>query len=542
MPAATPPSIRSSTGRLSGCGLVLSCGSTVVVSMPPACCAAPGVDIGKIPDSTLMGRRPDQGSPGWRKARPGRDDGYVEERNGSGPPRLADGQGGHWRPWPGPDGAGPEDGRPHGRPWRRWRRQWVGRPRSSGPLRRAREDRLVAGLAAGIAARTGIDVTIVRIAFVVAGLGGFGLAVYVVGWLLLPAEGADASIASKALNDRRGLALAAGLASLLVIMLLIVSALGATWLNSVAWALVVSTAGITLIWRNAPADEQAILRQLADPVLGLAGTGGRRRPLLRIMAAVLLLIIGVAALLPGHTAHALLRPLAGLLLVIIAIVIMMGPWWLRIARDLVLERQARARAEERADMAAHLHDSVLQTLALIQRRAGQPQQVIQLARAQERELRSWLFDGLPPGSADGQGTTLAGGVRLIQQEVEAQHGITVETVTVGDCELDDDLNALLAAAREATVNAAKWSGAGTVALFAEVEPAEVVVFVRDRGRGFDPQAVPADRKGLAESIHARIARHGGSATVRSVPGEGTEVSLMMPRDARRRQPSRPARA
>jgi signal transduction histidine kinase len=185
---------------------------------------------------------------------------------------------------------------------------------------------------------------------------------------------------------------------------------------------------------------------------------------------------------------------------------------------------------------------VLQTLALIQRRADQPQQVIQLARAQERELRSWLFDGLPPGSADGQGVTLAGGVRLIQQEVEAQHGITVEAVTVGDCELDDDLNALLAAAREATVNAAKWSGAPTVALFAEVEPAEVVLFVRDRGRGFDPESVPGDRKGLAESIRARVARHGGSATVRSAPGEGTEVSLTMPRDAGKRQPSRPGRA
>src|SRR5215471_3262913 len=405
MPAATPPSIRSSTGRLSGCGLVLSCGSTVVVSMPPACCAAPGMDIGKIPDSTLMGSRPDQGSPGWRKAPPWRDDGYVEERNGSGSPRVADGQSGHWHPWPGPDGAGPEDGRPHGHPWRRWRRQWVGRPRSRGPLRRAREDRLVAGLAAGLAARTGIDVTIVRIAFVVAALGGFGLAAYVVGWLLLPAEGADASIASKALNDRRGLALATGLASLLAIMLLIASAVGAGWLNSVAWALVISTAGITLIWRNAPADEQLILRRLADPVLGVAGAGGRRRPLLRIAVAAVPLIIGLAALVPGHSARASLRPLAGLLLVIIAIVIMMGPWWLRIARDLVLERQARARAEERADMAAHLHDSVLQTLALIQRRASEPQQVIQLARAQERELRSWLFDGRAPGSIDGEDMT-----------------------------------------------------------------------------------------------------------------------------------------
>jgi signal transduction histidine kinase len=190
-------------------------------------------------------------------------------------------------------------------------------------------------------------------------------------------------------------------------------------------------------------------------------------------------------------------------------------------------------------MAARVHDSVLQTLALIQRRADQPQQVIQLARAQERELRSWLFDGPPPGSMDSQGMTLAAGVRLIQQEVEAQHGIAVEAVTVGDCELDDDLGALLAAAREATVNAAKWSGAPVVSLFAEVEPAEVVLFIRDRGRGFDPDAVPGDRKGLAESIHARIARRGGSATVRSVPGEGTEVALMVPRSTGKRQPGRP---
>jgi signal transduction histidine kinase len=181
---------------------------------------------------------------------------------------------------------------------------------------------------------------------------------------------------------------------------------------------------------------------------------------------------------------------------------------------------------------------VLQTLALIQRRADDPQKVIQLARAQERELRSWLFDGRAPGAIDGQGLTFAAGVRLIQQEVEAQHEVAVEAVTVGDCELDDDLRALLAAAREATVNAVKWSGAGVVSIFAEVEPAEVSLFVRDRGRGFDPAAVPGDRKGLAESIHARMARRGGVATVRSVTGEGTEVSLTMPRAAGERQPSR----
>ena len=474
---------------------------------------------------------------------PRRDDGQVEERNGSAPPGLTGGRTDPRRPWPDHGDAAPDEGWPHDRPpWRRWRnRPWVSGPRSSGPMRRTREDRLVAGVAAGLAARTGIGVTAIRVVFVLlALLGGFGVAAYVVAWLLLPAEGADGNIATKALNDRRGLALAAGLGSLLIIVLLIASTLGAAWVNSVAWSLVISVVGITLIWRNSPADEHAMIRHLAEPLVGLAGTHRRSRALLRIAAAAVLLISGLGALVAGHSAHALLGPLGGLVLVIVAIVIMMGPWWLRIARDLVLERQARARAEERADMAARLHDSVLQTLALIQRRADQPQQVVQLARAQERELRSWLFGGPPPGSADGQDMTLAAGVRLIQQEVEAQHEVPVEAVTVGDCELDDDLRALLAAAREATVNAAKWSGAPVVSLFAEVEPLEVVLFVRDRGRGFDPDAVPADRKGLAESIHARIARRGGSATVRSVPGEGTEVSLMMPRAAGRRQPASPA--
>ncbi len=357
-------------------------------------------------------------------------------------------------------------------------------------------------------------------------MSGFGAAAYVLGWLLVPAAGENTNIAAKALTDRRGITLAAGVGSLLVVILLIASALGAGWLGSLAWPLVISAAGIVLIWRNAPEDEQATMRRVAEPLLGLPG--GRRRP--RIVArgsvAALLLCPGLAILLSGHVGHTLLWPLGGVALIIAAITVVLGPWWLRIARDLVVERQARVRAEERADLAARVHDSVLQTLALIQRRAHEPQQVIQLARAQERELRSWLFGGPAPGSVDGQGT-FAAGVGLIQQEVEAQHGVAVEAVTVGDCELNDDLGALLAAAREATVNAVKWSGAPVVSLFAEVEQSEVSVFVRDRGRGFDPAAVPADRKGLAESVHARMARRGGSATVRSVQGEGTEVALSL---------------
>jgi signal transduction histidine kinase len=429
----------------------------------------------------------------------------------------------------------------------RWRGPW-----GSGPLRRGREDRLVGGVAAGLAARTGWDVTVVRSVFVLASLAsGLGTVPYVVAWLVVPAVGEDRSIASKALTDRRGLALAAAIGSLLIVVLLIASAIGASWLGSLASPLVLSVAGLVLIWRNAPADEQAVLRHFAEPLAGLAEGDMRSRIVWRVAIAGVLLAGGLVALLQGHPSHAplgqhlgqashpLLRPLAGVTLIIAAIVVILGPWWLRIARDLVVERQARVRAEERADMAARVHDSVLQTLALIQRRASDPQQVIQLARAQERELRSWLFDARAPGSLDGEGLTLVAGVRRIQQDVEAQHGIAVEVIIVGDCALDDDLGALLAAAREATVNAGKWSGAPEVSVFAEVEAGAVSLFVRDRGRGFDPAAVPGDRKGLAESVRARMARRGGSATVRSAPGQGTEVALTMPRAARERQASEP---
>ena len=421
------------------------------------------------------------------------------------------------------DGQWP--GRRHfGRGPRRW-----GHWHQGEPLRRAREDRLVGGVAAGLAARMGRDVTTVRIIIVVAAVlsGGFFAAAYVVAWMLIPMEGAAGNIAGKAMTDRRGLALAAGYGSLLIILRILFSVFSVGWLSSFIWPVAIAGAGLILIWRNAGQDEQAMVQNLVQPVAGLTAKSRRTGFIIRLTVAVILLAGGLATLQRAHENIALLKPLAGVALLISAIVVLLGPWWLRIARDLVVERQARVRAEERADIATRVHDSVLQTLALIQRRADQPQQVIALARAQERELRSWLFDGRPPGSIDGQARTLASGIRLIQQEVEALYGGAVEAVTVGDCALDDDLAALLAAAREATVNAVKWSGAPVVSLFAEVEPAEVSVFVRDRGKGFDPAAVPGDRKGLAESVRARMARHGGTANVRSAPGEGTEVSLSM---------------
>ncbi|MGB6581062.1 MAG: PspC domain-containing protein [Streptosporangiaceae bacterium] len=411
---------------------------------------------------------------------------------------------------------------------------------NGGPLRRDPTDRLGGGVAAGVAAWRGFNVTTVRIVFVLIAMvsTGWFVPVYVAGWLLIPAADEDGSIATRARSDSRGIRLAIGLSSLVILLLLTAGALNGGWLVGWAWPQVFSVAGLVLIWRNAPQEERATLRRLVEPFETAAGSA--KWTTFRLVLAGALLLGGVGWLFSAHKSLALLRPLGGVVLVIAAIVLVLGPWWLRIARDLVLERQAKVRAEERVDIAARVHDSVLQTLALIQRRADDPQKVIQLARMQERELRSWLFEGRDPNETEAD-LTLAGGIRQIQQDIESRYGVPVEAVTVGDCELNDNLNALLAAAREATVNAAKWSGASVISLFAEVEPGEVSLVVRDRGKGFDPEAVPADRKGLTESVHGRMTRRGGTATVTSALGEGTKVTLKMARTAVPPRPNTPSR-
>ena len=440
----------------------------------------------------------------------------------------------------GDDGTVEDPERWHRDHWHRgpfWLRHRDG---NGGPLRRDPTDRLGGGVAAGVAAWKGFNVTTVRIVFVLIAMvsTGWFVPVYVAGWLLIPAADADGSIATRARSDARGIRLAVGLSSLVILLLLAAGALNGGWLVGWAWPQVFSVAGLVLIWRNAPQEEQATLRRLVEPFETAAGSA--KWTAFRLVLAGALLLGGVGWLFSAHKSLALLRPLGGVVLVIAAIVLVLGPWWLRIARDLVLERQAKVRAEERVDIAARVHDSVLQTLALIQRRADDPQKVIQLARMQERELRSWLFEGRDPNETEAD-LTLAGGIRQLQQDIESRYGVPVEAVTVGDCELDDNLNALLAAAREATVNAAKWSGASVISLFAEVEPGEVSLVVRDRGKGFDPEAVPADRKGLAESVHGRMTRRGGRATVTSALGEGTKVTLKMARTAVPPRPNTPSR-
>ncbi len=183
------------------------------------------------------------------------------------------------------------------------------------------------------------------------------------------------------------------------------------------------------------------------------------------------------------------------------------------------ERASRARAEERAEMAAHLHDSVLQTLAMIQR-TEKPEETVGLARRQERELRSWLF-GDGPTDED----SFAAAVRAMTAEIEDLFPVRIQTVVVGDVRLDAPLEALVKAGREASVNAARHAGVEEFSVYAEAGDETAKLYVRDRGSGFDPEAVPEDRKGIAESIRRRMERHGGRATIRSSPEGGTEVVL-----------------
>jgi signal transduction histidine kinase len=388
----------------------------------------------------------------------------------------------------------------------------------------------LAGVCGGLAQATGVDVTVVRVAFVLLSLGsGIGILVYGLAWLLVPLEGESTTILSRAVNDRRGIRLVVAIVPALILVQVVADALHLGYVGSFSWPIFLAAAAAILIRRNASQEERVWISGDVLPMLRSgAGPQGRWSVAARMVVGGALGLAGLLALILGHPTSAAFRPIAGSLLVVAAIVVVFGPWWLSLVRDLIAERQARALAEERAQMAAHVHDSVLQTLALIQRSADDPRHVVRLARAQERELRSWLFDGRPPGTIGEEAATLTEGIDVLQRQVEADHGVTVQVVVVGECPLTEGLRALLDAAREATVNAAKWSGTLQVSIYAEVEPDTVMLYVRDRGCGFDPDAVPGDRQGITQSIRARMARFGGSAVIRSAPGQGAEVALSLP--------------
>ncbi|MEW2497802.1 MULTISPECIES: ATP-binding protein [Streptomyces] len=407
-------------------------------------------------------------------------------------------------------------------------------------LYRSSDGRWLGGVARGLAGHLGLPVIWVRLVFI--GLmtaDGLGALVYAAFWFFVPlgVGGVDDRrppplVTTETQDGRRRLVARrpdrGQIVALLLMVVLALTFVGSVNMGGGAKAYLIPAvlvaAGVALVWRQADNARRARWMEV----------GGRRRTLtlLRSAAGVLLVTAGVSAIfvLQGSTAH-LGSVLQATLAVLVGITLLAGPYVIRMTQDLSEERLMRIRAQERAEVAAHVHDSVLHTLTLIQRNAENAGEVRRLARAQERDLRAWLYK--PEGTGkdeDEQPDTLAEAVRRNAAEVEDKHGVPIEVVVVGDCPLDERLGAQMQAAREAMVNAAKYGGeGGAVQVYAEVEGRSVFVSVRDRGPGFDLDAIPADRMGVRESIIGRMERNGGTARLRAVPDGGTEVELEMER-------------
>jgi signal transduction histidine kinase len=370
----------------------------------------------------------------------------------------------------------------------------------------------VGGVAAGIAEHIGLSVWLVRAMFVaLAAAGGLGVALYGAYWIVLPTA-SDA--------PQRGVR--AWVEYLLAAVAAVVAVGGVAYtmpLGGVFVPTLLACLGGALIWRQATEPDRDRWRHLSRSSLSAAGTGRVGR--IRLVAGAALVVAGAVIVLARANFSAVRDSLLAVTVTVIGMALLTGPWWLRMMSQLGAERSERIRSQERADIAAHLHDSVLQTLALIQRNAAAPREVTRLARGQERELRKLLYSSR---TASGQ---LADELRAAAAEVEDAYAISVEVVIVGDAALDDRLAAAAAAAREALVNSAKHAGVTEVSLYAEVETETVSIFVKDRGVGFNLDEVAADRQGVRGSIIARIERHGGEVKLRSRPGSGTEVEIRM---------------
>ncbi|KAA9152565.1 PspC domain-containing protein [Amycolatopsis acidicola] len=395
-------------------------------------------------------------------------------------------------------------------------------------LYRHRSGRAVAGVSAGLADHLGVRVVWVRATFaVLAAFGGAGLLAYGLLWVFVPQRSGEAASQPSTPKERQQ-------AVALLVLGIGLAVAGSTFTGAISgWVavpLAVALVGAAVVWREA--DESQRRRWKVGARIGVLGGGGMSATV-RILAGVALVITGIGVVVIRSGSFDQLQfALLAVLATLIGVAVLTVPFWLRMVRDLGDERRARIRTEERAEIAAHLHDSVLQTLALIQKQSDAPKEVARLARGQERELRGWLYG--PSGYGAKKEEVTAGGGRLSAAiasacgEVEDAFAISVSQVVVGDTELDEPLIALVQAAREAMVNAAKHSGIEEVSVYAEVEPTSVTVFVRDRGKGFDPEDVSEDRHGLADSIRGRMERNGGTVRLRTAPGEGTEVQLEMP--------------
>jgi signal transduction histidine kinase/phage shock protein PspC (stress-responsive transcriptional regulator) len=398
--------------------------------------------------------------------------------------------------------------------------------RPGGPLRRDRDAGLIAGVCAGLGRRLGLDPLLVRVAFVAAATTGVGFVVYAALWIAVPAEDAGAKAPDRRLPARGAVEVGLGVGLLTASVLLAFRGLGLWFSDAIVWPVVLVAAGGALIWRQSAG--RPVVPEPETPAPVAPPAPDRATTVSRTGIGAALVIAAGLVFLQATGALGAVRDAVLVTLVVAAVLgVIFAPWVLRLGRSLTAERASRIREQERAEMAAHLHDSVLQTLALVQRRADDPREVAALARRQERELRGWLAGRVPEGGAPRLGAAL----EAVASDVEHDHGVAVEVVAVGDAPLDERGEALVAAAREAVVNAAKFGGGSVVSVFAEAGDDRLSVFVRDRGPGFDPDAVPADRRGVRESIAGRMARHGGTAIVRSRPGQGTEVELELPRAA-----------
>ncbi|HVX69457.1 MAG TPA: PspC domain-containing protein [Mycobacteriales bacterium] len=374
-------------------------------------------------------------------------------------------------------------------------------------LYRRRDGRLVAGVASGLSEHLGIDVQLLRVGFVVSiVLGGLGALLYAAFWVVVPQQG-DENPARPGSGNRLELvafaALAAGM--LLVAQLL---GLGA----SLVWPAAATVTGAAILWRQA--DEASRNRWLRR---------ARGRTAVRYALGIALVLIGMATFLATQNAFPLARRAAlPALVVTLGLILVVGPWLLRYWREASEERTARIREHERVELAGRIHDSMLQTLTLIQRRAEDPEEVRRLVRHSERELRDWLYR--PAREA----TSLRDMVSAACAEVEDEYDVTVNLVVVGDQPASPAIEPLVQAMREATVNAAKHSGARDISVYLEAGATALDIFVRDRGKGFKPGAIPEDRYGVRESVIGRMQRHGGEATIKSSRRTGTEVHLHLP--------------
>ena len=406
-------------------------------------------------------------------------------------------------------------------------------------MRRDRAAGWLGGVCAGIARRYGIDVALVRLGFVVAtAAGGLGIALYALGWLVIPAG--ETRPRRRLPTGRGAIEVAFGTGLLLMSALLAFRELGIWFSDAVAWPLVLIASGGALIWRGSATASPPPQEAPTAPLVRAGGevrdrTGVRRvsraaRAISRTGVGIALVIAAGFAFLQATGALSAARDvILAVIVVVVVLGVIFAPWIVRLVRSLTEERAQRIRSQERAEVAAHLHDSVLQTLALVQRRSTDPQEVAALARRQERELRSWLAERPAPGEE----ASLAPALEAAAAEVEDRHGVPVDVVVVGERHLDAHLEALVAAAREAMTNAAKFGTGSPVDVYAESNAEVVRVFVRDRGPGFDPAALPPDRHGVRESIVGRMERHGGRARIASDPETGTEVELELPARADR---------